>query len=76
MGAHGPNFVFTSIIYDWYSKIFCFRFDKVSIRIDYLLQRFLMLLPTGIKIDPCQYPGSKIPRPEQQVDQFAIQSFR
>ena len=33
----------------------------LQLRIDYLLQLFLMLLTTGIKIDPCQYPGSKYP---------------
>ena len=28
--AHGPNFVFSSIIHDWYSVNCCSRFDKVS----------------------------------------------
>ena len=28
--AHGPNFVFSSIIQDRYSINYCFRFDKVS----------------------------------------------
>ena len=32
---------------------------KFQLRLDGSLQRFLMLLTTGIKIDPCQYPGSK-----------------
>ena len=38
-----------------------FGLIKVQLRIDYLLQLFLMLLTTGIEIDPCQYPGSKYP---------------
>ena len=38
-----------------------FSLIKFQLRIDYLLQLFLMLLTTGIKIDPCQYPGSKYP---------------
>ena len=59
--AHGPNFVFSSIIHDWYSINYCFWFDKVSIRIHNLLQLFLILLTAGIKIDPCQYPGSNYP---------------
>ena len=28
--AHDPNFVFSSINYDWHSVNYCFRFDKVS----------------------------------------------
>ena len=28
--AHGPDFVFSSIIQDRYSINYCFRFDKVS----------------------------------------------
>ena len=28
--AHGPSFVFSSIIHDWYSIHYCFRFDKIS----------------------------------------------
>ena len=38
-----------------------FGLIKFQLRIDYLLQLFLMLLTTEIKIDPCQYPGSKYP---------------
>ena len=52
--ALGPNFVFSSIIHDWYSINYCFRFDKSSTSYThYLLQLFLMLLTTGIEIDPC-----------------------
>ena len=28
--AHGPNSVFSSISYVWYSLHYCFRFDKIS----------------------------------------------
>ena len=34
---------------------------KFQLRIDYLLHLFLMLLTTGIKNDPHQFPGSKYP---------------
>ena len=42
-------------------KTTVFGLIKFQLRTDYLLQLFLMLLTTGIKIDPCQYPGSKYP---------------
>ena len=37
------------------SSTIVFGLIKVQLRIDYLLQLFL------IEIDPCQYPGSKYP---------------
>ena len=40
---------------------------KFQFFIDYLLQLFLMLLKTGIKIDPCQYPGSKYPEQNNKL---------
>ena len=38
-----------------------FGLIKFQLGIDYLLQLFSMLLTTGVKTDPCQYPGLKYP---------------
>ena len=68
--------MFSSLFYDWYSIHFFFGLIKLQLCRDYLLQRCLMLLTTGIKMDHCTFRDSKYLDQKNPVDHFVDQSFR
>ena len=62
--AHGPNFVFSSIIQDRYSINYCFRFDKVTTSYRLFVTTFLDVAHDRDQNRSLPIPWLKIPRPK------------
>ena len=62
--AHGPNFVFSSIIQDRYSINYCFRFDKVSTSYRLFVTTFLDVAHDRDQNRSLPIPWLKILRPK------------